>query len=40
MKENVFVKDKLKKMAIAQYLQKKLKPAGFIDVEVVKSPIS
>lgn len=40
MKENVFVKDKLKKMAIAQYLQKKLKQAGFIDVEVVKSPIS
>lgn len=40
MKENVFVKDKLKKMAIAQYLQKKLRPAGFIDVEVVKSPIS
>jgi small subunit ribosomal protein S3 len=40
MKENVFVKDKLKKMSIAQYLQKKLRPAGFIDVEVVKSPIS
>ena len=40
MKENVFVKDKLKKMAIAQYLQKKLKSAGFIDVEIVKSPIS
>ena len=40
MKENVFVKDKLKKMSIAQYLRKKLKPAGFIDVEVVKSPIS
>ena len=40
MKENVFVKDKLKKMAIAQYLQKKLKPAGFIDVEIIKSPIS
>lgn len=40
MKENVFVKDKLKKMAIAQYLQKKLKQAGFIDVEVIKSPIS
>jgi len=40
MKENVFVKDKLKKMAIAQYLQKKLRPAGFIDVDVVKSPIS
>lgn len=40
MKENVFVKDKLKKMSIAKYLQKKLKQAGFIDVEVVKSPIS
>lgn len=40
MKENVFVKDKLKKMAIAQYLQKKLKPAGFIDVDVIKSPVS
>jgi len=40
MKENVFVKDKLKKMAIAQHLQKRLKPAGFIDVDVIKSPIS
>ncbi|MFA5746353.1 MAG: 30S ribosomal protein S3 [archaeon] len=40
MKENVFVKDKLKKMAIAQYLQKKIRQSGFIDVEVIKSPIS
>jgi len=40
MKENVFVKDKLKKMGIAQYLQKKLKPAGFIDVDIIKSPVS
>lgn len=40
MKENVFVKDKLKKMSINQYLQKKLKPAGFIDVDIIKSPIS
>lgn len=40
MKENVFVKDKLKKIAISQHLQKKLKPAGFIDVDIIKSPIS
>lgn len=37
MKENYFVKDKLKKIAISNYLKKKLAPAGFIDVEVVKS---
>ncbi|MDD3178614.1 MAG: 30S ribosomal protein S3, partial [Candidatus ainarchaeum sp.] len=37
MKENIFVKDKLKKIAIANYLKKKLKSAGFIDVEVVKT---
>jgi len=32
MKENYFVKDKLKKIAIANYLKKKLASAGFIDV--------
>jgi small subunit ribosomal protein S3 len=37
MKENYFVKDKLKKIAIANYLKKKLASAGFIDVEIVKS---
>lgn len=37
MKENVFVKDKLKKIAIANYLKKKLKSAGFVDVEVNKT---
>jgi len=37
MKENYFVKDKLKKIAIANYLKKKLASAGFIDVEVLKS---
>jgi len=37
VKENYFVKDKLKKIAISNYLKKKLSSAGFIDVEVVKS---
>ncbi len=37
MKENYFVKDKLKKIAIENYLKKKLSSAGFIDVEVIKS---
>jgi len=37
MKENYFVKDKLKKIAISNFLKKKLASAGFIDVEVMKS---
>ncbi len=37
MKENYFIKDKLKKIAISNFLKKKLASAGFIDVEVVKS---
>ena len=37
MKENFFVKDKLKKIAISNFLRKRLKGAGFVDVEVVKS---
>jgi small subunit ribosomal protein S3 len=37
VKENYFVKDKLKKIAIENYLKKKLSSAGFIDVEVIKS---
>ena len=37
MKENFFVKDKLKKIAISNFLRKRLKGAGFVDVDVVKS---
>lgn len=37
MKENYFVKDKLNKIAVANYLKKKLSGAGFIDVEIIKS---
>jgi len=37
LKENFFVKDKLKKIAISNFLRKRLKGAGFVDVEVVKS---
>lgn len=37
MKENYFVKDKLKKIAISNFLKKKLASAGFIDVDVVKT---
>jgi len=40
LKENVFIKDKLKKISLADYLKKKLKGAGFIDVDVAKSPLS
>ncbi|MCK9292811.1 30S ribosomal protein S3 [archaeon] len=37
MKENIFIKDKLKKISIANYLKKKLKSAGFIDVDILKT---
>ena len=37
MKENIFVKDKLKKIAISKFLRKKLKSAGFVDVDVLKT---
>jgi small subunit ribosomal protein S3 len=37
MKENYFVKDKLKKIAISNFLKKKLASAGYIDVDVIKS---
>lgn len=37
MKENYFIKDKLKKIALAKYLKKRLSGAGFIDVDIVKS---
>jgi small subunit ribosomal protein S3 len=37
MKENYFVKDKLKKIAISNFLKKKLASAGYIDVEIIKS---
>jgi small subunit ribosomal protein S3 len=37
MKENYFVKDKLNKIAVANFLKKKLSSAGFIDVEINKS---
>ncbi len=39
MKENIFIKDKLKKIAISNFLKKKLKGAGFVDVEVVKTSL-
>jgi len=37
VKENIFIKDKLKKISIANYLKKKLKSAGFIDVDILKT---
>lgn len=37
MRENIFIKNKLKKIAIEKYLRTKLKSAGFIDVDVVKT---
>ncbi len=40
MKENYFIKNKLKKIEINQYLQKELKAAGFVDCEVNKTPLS
>jgi small subunit ribosomal protein S3 len=40
LKENYFIKSKLKKIALYKYLSKKLKSAGFIDCEVVKRPLS
>lgn len=40
MKENVFVKEKIKRLAIKKYLAEKLKTAGFIDAELSKSPIA
>ena len=39
MKENIFIKDKLKKIAISNFLKKKLKGAGFVDVEVIKTSL-
>lgn len=39
MKENIFIKDKLKKIAISNFLRKKLKGAGFIDVDVIKTSL-
>jgi small subunit ribosomal protein S3 len=40
MKENIFVKEKIKRLAIKKYLAEKLKTAGFIDAELSKSPIA
>jgi small subunit ribosomal protein S3 len=40
LKENYFVKNKLKKIAISQYLQKELSGAGFVNCEVNKTPLS
>ncbi len=40
MKENYFVKNKLKKIAINKYLAKELRSAGFIDSEIYKTPLS
>ncbi len=40
MKENYFIKNKLKKIAINKFLQKELKSAGFIDSELSKTPLS
>ncbi|HOD89726.1 MAG TPA: 30S ribosomal protein S3 [archaeon] len=37
MKENPFIRDKLKKIAISNYLKEKLKKAGFIDLDIEKS---
>ncbi len=37
MKENYFIKDKLKKIAISNYLKKRLSGAGFIDVDINKT---
>jgi len=39
LKENIFIKDKLKKIAISNFLKKKLKGAGFVDVEVIKTSL-
>ncbi len=39
MKENIFIKDKLKKIAISNFLKKRLKGAGFVDVEVMKTSL-
>jgi len=39
LKENIFIKDKLKKIAISNFLRKKLKGAGFIDVDVIKTSL-
>ncbi len=40
MKENIFVKEKIKRLSIKKYLSEKISSAGFIDVEVAKSPVS
>jgi len=39
LKENIFIKDKLKKIAISNFLKKRLKGAGFVDVEVMKTSL-
>ena len=40
MKENYFIKNKLKRIALNKYLSKKLKSAGFIDSQIIKKPLS
>jgi small subunit ribosomal protein S3 len=37
VKENVFIKNKLRKLTVAKFLKKKLKSAGFIDVDIIKT---
>jgi small subunit ribosomal protein S3 len=40
LKENYFIKNKLKKIAINKYLEKELKSAGFVDSEITKTPLA